>query len=166
MCLESNVCDEGEQNNIIDSQQRYSHLQMSTMHDALNPESENYTSLLLPSFVQPSDNVQVYVQGMDDSVKTVATKIVAQQYLSQLTKERDDALNVARSYRDQVDALRTRNRKLYCEMNDRVDTIRNFWRNNIVEGSTRAGRCVRKAIKKIYINIIFDFFIIINGIYE
>ena len=74
--------------------------------------------------------MNIYVEGVNDNVKSVASKIVA-QHVSQLTKERDDALKVARSYRDQVDGLRTSNRKLFCEMNDRIDVIRAFWRNNI-----------------------------------
>ena len=38
--------------------------------------------------------------------------------------------------------------KLYCEMNDKIDTIRNFWRNRLVEGDTRSGLCVKLAVRK------------------
>ena len=91
------------------------------------------------------DNVKVYVKGASDNVKGVASQIAAQQYISQIAKERDKALEMARSYRNHVDELQAKNRRLHCEMNDRVDVIRNFWRNNIAEGSTRAGRSVQRA---------------------
>ena len=74
--------------------------------------------------------------------------MTVEHYISQLSSERDAALEEAHSYRIQVDELRTKNRKLHCEMNDRVDVIRNFWRNSIAEGSTRAGLCVLSAQKK------------------
>ena len=69
-------------------------------------------------------------------------------YISQISSERDTALEEARLYRNQVDELRSQNRKLHCEMNNRVDVIRNFWRNTIAEGSNRAGLCVQNALRK------------------
>ena len=57
--------------------------------------------------------------------------------------------------KNQVNDLQSRNRKLYCEMNDKIDTVRNFWRNSLVEGDTRSAICVKlrsctkKAVKLI-----------------
>ena len=147
MCVESDNHKLSKENHKLANQHQYTQLQMS-MCDASKSGSDNYGSLLLPSFIQPCGNVNIIIEGVNDSVKSVASKIVAQHYISQLTKERDNALKVARSYRDQVDGLRSSNRKLFCEMNDKIDVIRTFWRNNIAEGSTRAGRCVQMAIKK------------------
>lgn len=105
-----------------------------------------YSSLLLPSFVQKCLSVKVFVEGTNNSVLSTASRMTA-EHISQLSNERDAALKEARSYINQIDELRTKNRKLHCEMNDRVDIIRNFWRNNIAEGSTRAGLCVRSALR-------------------
>lgn len=124
---------------------QYAKLQESSTIDAMS--SDNHNSLLLPSFVRPREKLKVFVEGASDTMQGIASKITAQQCITKLSKERDDALEMARSYRNCVDELRARNRKLYCEMNDRIDLIRNFWRNNIAEGSTRAGLCVQMAIK-------------------
>ena len=90
----------------------------------------------------------IYVKGASDNLKGVASQIAAQQYISQLAKERDKALEITRSYRNHVDELQAKNRRLHCEMNDQVDVIRNFRRNNIAEGSTRAGRCAIRITSK------------------
>ena len=132
---------------VSEQNDKYSTLQQSLLDEATQPNTDNYSSLLLPSFVQKSGNVKVFVEGTNDSVITTATKISAEYDIAQLTSERDAALEEARSYRDQVDNLRSKNRKLYCEMHDRVEVIRNFWRNNI-EGSTRGGLCVQTALRK------------------
>ena len=50
--------------------------------------SDVHDSLLLPSFVHPCDNMKVYVEVASDNVKGIASKIAAQQYISQLAKER------------------------------------------------------------------------------
>ena len=109
-------------------QEQYDRLRKSSLAKATR--SDNHDSLLLPSFVQPRDNVKVYVKGASDNVKGVASQIAAQQYISQLAKERDKALEMARSYRNYVDELQAKNRRLHCEKNDRVDVIRITSKNN------------------------------------
>ena len=105
---------------------KYSILQQSLLNEVMQPDSDMYSSLLLPSFVQKCGNVKVFVEGTNNSVLSTASRMTAEHYISQLSNERDAALKEARSYRNQVDELRTKNRKLHCEMNDRVDIIRNF----------------------------------------
>ena len=114
------------------------------MNDAV--ETSTYSALLLPSFIENSGSIKIYVEGTKDMMTNVASRISAEQYITNLSKERDEAVKAARSYRNQVDDLQSRNRKLYCDMNNKIDVIRTFWRNNIAEGSTRAGRCVQQAI--------------------
>ena len=127
-----------------DTREQYMKLQHSTLNDT--DKTSNYGVLLLPSFIDSSSNVKIYVQGAKDVMTNIAARLCAEQYISNLSKERDEAAKAARSYRNQVDNLRSRNRKLYCDMNDKIDVIRNIWRNNIAEGSTRAGKCVQQAI--------------------
>ena len=93
-------------------------------------ESNTYSALLLPSFIENSGSIKIYVEGTKN-MTNVAARISAEQYITNLSKERDEAVKAARSYRDQVDDLQSRNRKLYCDMNDKIDVIRTFWRNNI-----------------------------------
>jgi hypothetical protein len=132
-----------ERNNVDED---YSLLQQSLLHDAAQP-NDNYNSLLLPSFVNNSGSVKVFVEGVNNSIIKTAAKISAEHYIAKVTSERDAALKEARSYRNEIDGLRSKNRKLCCEMNDRIDVIRNFWRNNIAEGSTRGGLCVQNALR-------------------
>ena len=54
----------------------------------------------------------------------------------------------AQMCRNKVDELRAANRRLYCNMHDKIDTIRNFWRNNIVEGNSSAGMCIKLALQQ------------------
>lgn len=78
----------------------------------------------------------------------VNTEKITTENISQLIKECDDALFSARMYRNRVDQLRSMNRKLYCDMHDRIDTICNFYRNDIVEGNSRAAMCIKLAFQK------------------
>ena len=122
-------------------QEQYSEVQ----RDAENDESV-YTSLLLPSFIPSSDGVRVYIEGTQDKITHTASKFLAGKYIDHLHKERDRALEQARLFRNQVDEERSKSRQMCAKLNDRVDVVRNFWRNKIAEGSTRAGRCVQQAI--------------------
>ena len=62
--------------------------------------------------------------------------------------ERDMAITTIRFLRNQVEDLQSRNRQLYCEMHDKIETVHNFWKNHLVEGDTRSGMCVKLAVQK------------------
>ena len=106
-------------------------------------ESDSSPSVLLPAYPPPLEKVNVQVKG-----NSGLTNMSAKHYIGHLIAERNDAVLSAQLFRNQVDQLRNKNRKLYCKMHDRIDTIRNFWRNNIAEGSSRAGLCVKMAVMK------------------
>ena len=107
-------------------------------------EKDCSPSLLLPAFIPPLENIEVVVKESNN----VIGKMVAKQYIECLREERHAAISSARLYRGQIDELRKKNGKLYCEMHDKVDTIRNFWRNNIAEGTSRGGMCLKLAKQK------------------
>jgi len=106
-------------------------------------ENDSSPSVLLPAYVPPLEEVNVQVKGSNGLLK-----MSAKHYVSRLITERNEAVLSAQLFRNQVDQLRSKNRKLYCEMHDRIDTIRDFWRNNIVEGNSRAGLCLKMAVQK------------------
>lgn len=56
-------------------------------------------------------------------------------------------LQKARAYRDMAEQLRADNRKLQLETCEKVEAIRNFWRNNILEERTRAGKMLMTALR-------------------
>ena len=107
-------------------------------------ENDCSPSLLLPAIVQPSEQVTVHVQSGNNELQKVAVR----ECIENLVDERDTAIKTVRYLRNQVDNLQSRNRKIYCEMNDKIDTVRNFWRNRLVEGDTRSGMCVKLAIQR------------------
>ena len=57
------------------------------------------------------------------------------------TASSSDALCNAVHYRDLAEELKAENRKLRVEMSDKIDTVRRFWRNSILEESTVQGKC-------------------------
>ena len=111
--------------------------QQSHLRDDSSP------SLLLPAYVPPLQEITVQVKG-----KVAVENVTAKHYLTSLIKERDEAIMSAQMCRNKVDELRAANRRLYCNMHDKIDTIRNFWRNNIVEGNSRAGMCIKLALQQ------------------
>ena len=117
---------------------------MESSNDKEEIDKDSSPSLLLPAFVPPMEKVEVFVKESND----VLEKMAAKQYIESLREERQAAIRSARLYRSQIDELRKKNRKLHREMHDKIDTIRDFWRNNIAEGSSRAGLCVKLAIQK------------------
>ena len=56
-------------------------------------------------------------------------------------------LQKVRAYRDMAEQLRADNRKLQLETCEKVEAIRNFWRNNILEERTRAGKMLMTALR-------------------
>ena len=86
--------------------------QQSQLHDDSSP------SLLLPAYVLPLQEITIQVKGKD-----VVENLTAKQYITSLIKERDEAIMSAQMCRNKVDELRTANRRIYCNMHDRIDTI-------------------------------------------
>ena len=73
-------------------------------------------------------------------------ELTVKDYGNKLIKDCDMAITTAQSYREKMEALHIENQKLNCEMHDRVQRIRNLWRNKIEEGGTRAGNFIEKAL--------------------
>ena len=53
-----------------------------------------------------------------------------------------DTLQKAVHYRDLAEELKRDNRKLRVEMSEKIEAVRKFWRNSILEERTRAGKMV------------------------
>ena len=76
-------------------------------------------------------------------VDTCACKCTLQE-----CKEHRIALQRAAMYTDMAEGLKTENRKLRMEISEKIETVRNFWRNYILEQRTRAGKMVMLVIRK------------------
>ena len=103
-------------------------------------------SIELPVFGPLPEGVSITINGINDPVEKYVNELTVKDYVSKLIEDRDMAITTAQSYREKVEALNIENQKLNCEMHDRVQRIRTFWRNKIVEGGTRAGKFVKKAL--------------------
>lgn len=58
-----------------------------------------------------------------------------------------NSLRKAAYYRDMAEELKKDNRKLRVEMSERIETVRKFWRNSILEEGTRAGKMIMLALR-------------------
>ena len=65
--------------------------------------------------------------------------------IEDIRTERDKALRDTLLYRNIAEQLRREKRVLHNKLTGKCETIRDFWRNNLVEGCTRGGRMVREA---------------------
>ena len=67
--------------------------------------------------------------------------------------ERDQALFLARHYRNIAEEKQSEKRILKSNLEGQIEIVRNFWRNKIVEGDTRSGRILRAALIRKYISL-------------
>lgn len=103
-------------------------------------ESMQHTSsnaLLLPPVTE--EKVLEEVNGLQRIDYACAIKLEKEK-----TKK---ALEQAQYYRNLAEKFRSEKRSAVNIMNDKIEVVRDFWRNKILEGSTRAGRIVREALK-------------------
>ena len=89
-----------------------------------NVQSSDDACLLLPSVSVQQDTV------------TALDKVATKARLIELERQRDHAIKTARHYRDLAKSLKTTNRHLKLNMYDKIETVRNFWQNNIKEEET------------------------------
>ena len=52
------------------------------------------------------------------------------------------------TYRDMAEYYRAENRRLKVKASESIEAVRKFWRNNILEERTRAGRMVMISLRK------------------
>lgn len=60
--------------------------------------------------------------------------------------ERNSALNLAQHYRDVAETIQKEKRDLKKEMEDKIELVKSFWRDKVVEGGTRSGKLLRAAL--------------------
>lgn len=85
------------------------------------------------------------MEAMSSQGDVVHTKYCS-EHVQNARIERNDALQLAKFYRDRVEDLVKEKRDLRHSLESQVDRIREFWRNQIIEGGSRAGRMVRASL--------------------
>jgi len=71
------------------------------------------------------------------------------QYIQQINSarhERNRALQVAQIYRDLAEKVIEEKREVQSELELRIKKVQSFWRDQIVEGQSRAGQILRAAL--------------------
>lgn len=76
------------------------------------------------------------------------SNIAAEERLLKCQRERDKALKDAFHYRTLVEKLETDIREVKSTMHYRVAAVRDFWRNSVLEGRSRSGTILKKALTK------------------
>ena len=67
-------------------------------------------------------------------------------YIQQSQDKTAKALHLAQHYRTVAENVRSESLKRQKEAEGKVEIVRNFWRNKIYEGSSRAGKIVQSAL--------------------
>lgn len=108
---------------------------------AQNHMVEDDSSLLLDAVITPvSESSCIF----EDSC--TLQELHSRQQVQSARAERDRALALACKYRDDVEKSRMERRALKHDLETKIETVRNFWRNKIIEGSSRSGRILRAAL--------------------
>ena len=97
--------------------------------------------LLLDAVVTP-----VSEQEECECSKSKVLVMKCKEQIRRARHERDKALSLARQYRNLVEQSQFDKRVLKSNLEDQIETVRDFWRNKIIEGDSRAGRMVRAAL--------------------
>ena len=107
-------------------------------------ETESETApLSLDQIVTPISEEDHEVSCSQDSL---VLRAHCKDVVKAVRKERDQALMLARQYRNEVEECREEKRELKCKLERRMELIRGFWRNKIIEGGSRSGRILRAAL--------------------
>ena len=121
------------------------HLEVETvernyMYMQCEEDSSDTSPLLLDAVITP---VSEPMCSCSDVKATLCN-----QKLEAARREKDNALLLARQYRDLAENCRTEKRMQKQKLEEKIELVRNFWRNKVVEGGTRSGQILRAALIK------------------
>ncbi len=96
--------------------------------------------LILNEVVVP---IQEQEQTFDPSHMSQMARTDCKQIVQKAREERDQALKLAQQFRNIPEQSFSEKRCLQYELESKVETVRDFWRNKIVEGGSRSGSILR-----------------------
>ena len=115
---------------------------VAEIEDAYNEiASTSSMPLLLPSVIVPITKQEPF-----SFAASVLSKMEQQCIIKKARDDRDQALLEAKEYRDLAERLQKEKRDVEQELTSRIETVRDFWRNKIVEGESRAGKILRASL--------------------
>lgn len=68
------------------------------------------------------------------------------EHIIKARAERNDALLLLRQYRNMAEHMEKQKQEIKKQMVSRVECIKNFWRNQVVEGGSRSGKILRASL--------------------
>lgn len=104
------------------------------------------------------DSVLIPIEeGLPCNSSDTVSVLMSKEAIIKARVERNDALSLAKHYRDVVETLKLENKHLREDMEGRVidikkqaasdvSNMKKVWRNQIVEGGSRAGKILRAAL--------------------
>lgn len=136
-------------NNIEVQRRKQDLLYMNIMKETL--KSSSCGTLLLPSVSVPDEkheSAKKILSKLSVSTLSGVDSVSVVSYIQNMQEKNRDALCLAQHYRDMAERFKKEKLEATQKINAEVEVVRNFWRNNIKEGRTRAGKMVQKALMR------------------
>ena len=114
-------------------------------YHSITQDNQETGPLLLDAVITPVIEKKITCGCSGESTVLVAQ---CKEEVEAARRERNRALAVARQYRDMAEASITKRRQMKSELEERMEVVRNFWHNNVIEGGSRSGRILRAALIK------------------
>ena len=74
--------------------------------------------------------------------------ILCKQLLTAIDKRETRPLSLVRVYRDLAESSLEQKRSMKTDLERKIELVRDFWRNKIVEGTTRSGKILQASLMK------------------
>lgn len=120
--------------------------------EARKTVNSGITTLLLPAVSIPekshesSKEIKEKLPILSDLSGVDSVSVIS--YIQSIEDKEAKALHLAKHYRDLAERMRNESLKKQFAMEEKFQLIRGFWRNQIKEGSSRAGLIVQKALQQ------------------
>ena len=121
-------------------------------HAKMRKSAKEKQLLLARSFGSYTDSSPAILESSASLPNAIAklsplSRTTVRAYISDLKERERVAINAARIYRSCTEELKRKCMEVHCSALKEREGVRYFWRQQILEGSTRSGCIVRAAIK-------------------
>ena len=126
-------------------QKEFMHKQtIKNIEDQYNALSNDEPGILLGEIVHPLEEANITVNNIDMAM--------CDRKLQLARKERDEAILIAKCYRDLAERTHSEKHALQHHLESKVEVVRDFWRNKVVEGGSRGCLVRRHPIRRLFMH--------------
>lgn len=130
------------------AQQHAQHIEQVTVNE------ENYINISTSSDTDGTSTSPLLLNTVvtlivEEAICTCTSEMLGTKCKGEIRKarhERNQALTLAQQYRNLAEKSQSEKRSLKNDLEGKIETVRDFWRNKIVEGDSRSGRKLRAAL--------------------